>query len=166
MGQFGRSGNKQERRNRAKPINPDSSVKETHSKSPIEAAEPALSDEELSAKARASLEIYCPRDCDNEYYPVKRAIEAYWLNDIVLAEACACNAILKSKEDSLAEAIRYECMHSKYMPSAIRHFANPGMSPSPVHLPKREPPVDIMDFDILGPLPVGKLEVCRSLHLV
>ena len=60
----------------------------------------------------------------------------------------------------MAEAIRYECMHSKNMPSGYRHFANPGMSPSPVYAPKREAPMDIVDYDILGPLPVGKLEVC------
>lgn len=104
-------------------------------------------------------EVACPRACDAVQNPQQRAVEAFWNNNVILAEACACLALQLRRDDGIAEAVRYEAMHSPYMPSAYRqsHFT--------ATRPQTPPPYVLQEYELLGPVPVGKLEVRPELLL-
>ena len=108
-----------------------------------------------SKDAISESDAACPRPCDVSVNPQQRAIQAFWANNIILAEACACLALQVNSEDSLAEAIRYESMLSSFMPSSYRQAS----SSMPVERPRHTPPYALQDYELLGPIPIGKLEV-------
>lgn len=116
-------------------------------------------------------EMICPRPCGDDALntiiygnaghgqsqttPRQRAIQAFWSNNMIRAEACACLALQLNREDNLAQAVRYEAMHSPFMPSAYRL---PGMVLTAPR-PQSPTPYTVLDYEVLGPIPIGKLEM-------
>ena len=101
------------------------------------------------------LELECSKLCAQETSQSSRAVNAFWSHNIVLADSCACHSLLHNKNDGISEAIRYECLYSKHMPSSYR------LSNTNVNKPAKDSPNVLNEFDILGPIPIGKLEVSK-----
>ena len=98
-------------------------------------------------------ELVCSNICNFESSLSSRAVAAFWSHDLLLAESCACNSLIHNKVDGISEAIRFECLYSKHMPSSYR------LGGSGVNKPVKEPLLVLTEFEVLGPFPIGKLEV-------
>lgn len=91
----------------------------------------------------------CPR-CPNTAQSLgQSAIEELWKDNILAAYGCACQQLQKSPEDGFSQAIVYSLTQSKSATISVQ---------GKINAPSSNPP-SLKRWDILGPLPVGKLEV-------
>jgi hypothetical protein len=90
----------------------------------------------------------CPVCPATKRSTLQYAVEAYWRNEILNAYACACTHLLSKPDDGYAASIIHSLTQGKLAPiTLLSKFDGPK---------KVAPPV--RKWDLLGPLPVGKLE--------
>lgn len=90
----------------------------------------------------------CPL-CTSKKDKLKRAIESFWNHDLIQAYGCACQVLSARRDDGLAQAIVYAISNSRY--AVIE-------SQQKIAAPNSDPPA-LLNWEILGPFPVSKLEV-------
>lgn len=116
--------------------------------------ESPVADQASEARPFQTDTITCPFTCP--YTNIGgQAIRQFWLNNIVLADSCACAIQRKDVHDGLASAIRSETIRSKHIPSAYRLEISKQVLPQP----RQHTTHVFMDYEVLGPFPIGKLEV-------
>jgi hypothetical protein len=90
----------------------------------------------------------CPACPATKRNSLQYAIEAYWRNEILNAYACACTHLQSKPDDGYAASIVHSLTQGKLAPiTLLSKFEGPK---------KAAPP--LRKWELLGPLPVGKLE--------
>eukprot|EP01031_Cornospumella_fuschlensis_P030447 gene30447-36796_t len=114
---------------------------------PSTAATPEPISDEEDYLDEAKDENTCP-PCAVSKHLTKFAINRYWNHDIDLAYACACQALLVTPTDNLAKALLLSLHTSRLYPL-------PSAPPSP----SAPTSTVISDWEVLGPINVGMLEL-------
>ena len=122
--------------------------------SDAESTEPVARSKSMEAEAISKSS--CPA-CSSTTMHLKTALYSFWNNDLYDSYACICEALSNPKASggqslALAESTLYAIFQSK-------HIIFEGNVLFRESFPKQEPRTVLLDWEVLGPLPVGKLEL-------
>ena len=109
-------------------------------------------DTEVSTSMGEEEEPCAPCPCeeasvDNQ---LKKALVHFWMEDYVTAASCACNVLKKNKHNQLALSVSQACWSGSTLSHGHRkRFGEPKVPPS----------LYPTSWEVLGPIPAGKLEI-------
>jgi hypothetical protein len=94
----------------------------------------------------------CPH-CPDTKNLVKVALQRFWENDLVTALGCACNALKSKNQEDGARSILHT-LRPLIKPAAFAEMDKSWFDP-----PINDAPALLKNWELLGPFPVGKMEL-------
>ena len=92
----------------------------------------------------------CPSEEARVDQQLKKAVLHFWMRDYITADNCACHVLKKNRKDQLALSVSRACWSSGTLTQGTgKRFGGP----------KIPPPLYPVYWEVLGPIPAGKLEV-------
>ena len=89
--------------------------------------------------------------CSNVDDPSKYAIASYWKNYYLMSFTCAQLSVSKNKNVDMMQSILYSLSRMRNLPVPLAN--------DKVSTPAKSPPSAVKEWELLGPLPSGKLEL-------